>query len=535
MSEAPAALTFVSAFAGIGGFELGLERAGWTCVGQIENDPFCEKVLRWRWPHVRRWGDITTVRGDDIKAHAPQIDLLCGGFPCQDLSVAGRRAGLDGARSGLFFEFLRLARELRPRWVLVENVPGLLSSPRDWPGEDLAIVLAELGDAGYFVERRVLDSRWFGVPQRRRRVFLVGHLGGPPPRSVLFESDRGAGDPPAIAEAGQEVAGTLGLGSPSARGRRSTDLDGHGAYVVSKTLRGGHHGTDDDDRSTFVVSPTLGTHTRPGNEGNDDGVIVSAPVTSKWRKGTGGPSGDEAQNLVVTDTAATLANAHPRAGRARTDDVNLVFVGAIARDRGGALRADSTPSLTKDSDKGDNVPLVLRVSGNDYSTGRDLAPALQTDGDQGSGPVVFRKSKRAADNEDDETWVEDDYANTLNTFDGGETRSVELVADPREDGIRRLTPTECERLQGFPDGWTAPDGPGLYIPKWAFRVKPNRHDRRRGIRRMRLAARGRRARALVGWRCIRGTPDGPRVSALGNAVSVPVAAWVGRQIAAASV
>jgi site-specific DNA-cytosine methylase len=573
---------FVSAFTGIGGFDVGLELAGFECVAQIENDPFCNRVLAWRWPHVRRFGDITTVRGDAIRRpDEPPIDLLCGGFPCQDLSVAGRRAGLDGARSGLFFEFVRLARELRPRWLLVENVPGLFSSGtceacaalgrsvpgHDHTGEDLAVVIDELGDAGYFVEWRVLDSRWFGVPQRRRRVFLVGHLGGPPRQSVLFESAGSARNPQtrsaswaiAAGELARSVGGVGGgqdfgankgtlvagtLGSPKG-GRRSTDLDGHGAYITTEA------------------------------------------VTSKWRKGTGGPSGDETQNLVTygirSDATREGIAKTPSAdaeGNVRLRDPggmpiyegmsptlehgakHMVFVGAMARDRGGVPRTDSTPALTQDGDRGDNTPLVLSVSGNEHSISRDLSPALDTDGDQGSGPVVFRKSKRAASDEDDETWVADTYANTLNTFDGGDARAVELVLAVRtaqtgangigvssdahtldgagteavlEEGIRRLTPTECERLQGFPDGWTAPDGPGLYIPRWAFRVKPNRHDRRRGVARMCLAARGRRARALLGWRHIGGTADGPRYATLGNAVTVPVVAWIGGQLGAATV
>jgi len=113
--------TFGSLFSGIGGFDAGLEAAGWACAFQVEVDPFCTKVLERHWPHVPRHRDIRGVTPTDLAA----VDLLCGGFPCQDLSVAGRRAGLAGARSGLFFEFVRVATELRPRWLLLENVPGL--------------------------------------------------------------------------------------------------------------------------------------------------------------------------------------------------------------------------------------------------------------------------------------------------------------------------------------------------------------------------------------------------------------------------
>src|SRR5690242_6940886 len=115
-------MTFGSLFSGIGGIDLGLERAGFECRWQVEIDPFCRQVLEKHWPGVKRYGDIRTIRGSELEP----VDLLAGGFPCQDLSQAGKRAGIEGARSGLWFEFARLVGELRPRYVLIENVPGLL-------------------------------------------------------------------------------------------------------------------------------------------------------------------------------------------------------------------------------------------------------------------------------------------------------------------------------------------------------------------------------------------------------------------------
>src|SRR6476660_8578618 len=115
-------MTYGSLFSGIGGMDLGLDRAGLTCKWQVEIDPFCRKILAKHWLHVKRYGDIRTVDGRDLEP----VDLLAGGFPCQDLSQAGKRAGIEGTRSGLWFEFARIIGELRPRYVLVENVPGLL-------------------------------------------------------------------------------------------------------------------------------------------------------------------------------------------------------------------------------------------------------------------------------------------------------------------------------------------------------------------------------------------------------------------------
>lgn len=181
--------TFISLFAGVGGFELGFENAGWRCLAQVEIDKNCLKVLDRHWPDVPKHGDIATYTYTGTE----QVDAIIGGFPCQDVSVGGRRAGLAGARSGLFWHAIRVIEEVRPRWVVLENVPGLLTSHG---GRDFAAVLAALADAGYpNVEWRVLDSQFFGVPQRRRRLFIVGRAGDPPRSPVLVEREVGEGDP----------------------------------------------------------------------------------------------------------------------------------------------------------------------------------------------------------------------------------------------------------------------------------------------------------------------------------------------------
>jgi len=175
------------------------------------------------------------------------VDLLCGGFPCQDLSVAGRRAGLAGERSGLFFEFARVADELvRPGgWILIENVPGLLSSAS---GRDFAVLLRTLGDIGFHdLAWRVLDSRYFGVPQRRRRVYVLGRrAAGDRARAVLLEPESGGGDFAPGAEARTRVAASLASGSHGAGvsppGRRQHDDEN---IVSALTRKGG--GPDDND------------------------------------------------------------------------------------------------------------------------------------------------------------------------------------------------------------------------------------------------------------------------------------------------
>lgn len=166
-------LRFVSLFAGVGGFDLGFEQAGMKCVGQVEIDKHCQKVLQKHWPDVPLHDDVTTaVEWAKEKGLVGNVDIVCGGFPCQDVSVAGRRAGIAGARSGLFWDAIRFAREVEAHTLLLENVPGLLSSNQ---GRDFGVVISEMADSGYrHIEWRVLDSQFFGVPQRRRRVFIIG-------------------------------------------------------------------------------------------------------------------------------------------------------------------------------------------------------------------------------------------------------------------------------------------------------------------------------------------------------------------------
>ena len=160
-------LTFGSLFAGIGGFDLGLERAGMTCAWQVEREPYAGRVLEKHWPNVRRHDDVCTfppAEGDW------SVDLICGGFPCQDISVAGKGLGLAGARSGLWHEMHRIIGEIRPRFVLVENVAALL-------GRGMGTVLGDLAEIGYDAEWHVIPASAVGAPHRRERVWIVADAG----------------------------------------------------------------------------------------------------------------------------------------------------------------------------------------------------------------------------------------------------------------------------------------------------------------------------------------------------------------------
>jgi DNA (cytosine-5)-methyltransferase 1 len=392
----------LSLFSGIGGFDLGLERAGMEVVGQCEIDPFCNKVLAAHWPEVPNYGDVRDIgsgliqRGDygghsddaagsDSVPRLGAVDLVCGGFPCQDLSVAGKRAGLDGARSGLWFEFQRILQELRPSWAIIENVPGLLSSNQ---GRDFAVLLDGLGECGFGgIAWAVLDSQHFGVPQRRRRVYVIC---GPSRRSVeqvLSLCEGCEGNLATSRTSGEDVASTI-------RGRSS--------------------------------SPGVN---EPGRGGEDDSnLIVAGALRARDWKGLG----FEAEECLVV--ANPLPGHHPR-----HDLDNDTYVTHSLRAEGFDASEDGILPLK------DGTPLVAIRTANTGANGHGIA---------------------------------EDVAHTL---DGANGQAIAGAA------VRRLTPVECERLQGFPDGWTQLD------------------DK---------------------------TPDGPRYKALGNAVSVPVIEYIGRRILA---
>lgn len=286
-------LTFGSLFAGIGGFDLGLEQAGMECKWQVEIDDFCRDVLARHWPDVdRSVMDVEQAGRDNLEP----VDLICGGFPCQDLSVAGRREGLAGERSGLWFEYHRILREIRPDWTVVENVPGLLSSNG---GRDFAVLLRGLAELGYGVCWRVLDAQFFGVPQRRRRVFIVGHLGDGRAAEVLFERESGAWDSPPSRGAGERVAGTLDRKSASSNRGSQASEDGfivasqcHGSNVgpMGELRRGNGHVTGGVpfvafDRTKGTASGNIAAPLRAcgaSSEGVNDGKADTQCIGFKW-------------------------------------------------------------------------------------------------------------------------------------------------------------------------------------------------------------------------------------------------------------
>ena len=236
-------LKHASFFSGVGGLDLGFERAGIETVSMCEIEPYASSVLATHWPDVLNHGDIVALAEKELKggkegdyqfpAEVQQAtdevqrsggpadnqggtsgsddwkraDIWSGGFPCQDLSVAGKRAGFSGSRSSLAFTYLDLVERFRPRWLVLENVPGLFTSNG---GRDFLRLLSEVDQLGYGVAWRTLDARYFGVPQRRRRVFIVASLGTDSASEVLFECEGGCGHSSASQSSWQGASSNAG-------------------------------------------------------------------------------------------------------------------------------------------------------------------------------------------------------------------------------------------------------------------------------------------------------------------------------------
>jgi len=317
----------ISVCSGAGGLDLGLERAGHRTIALCEADPWRQRLLAARFPGVPVWPDLETLDPADL----PDAGLLAGGTPCQDLSVAGRRAGLDGARSGLYWHYQRVRLALGIEWALWENVAGALSSNN---GLDFASVLGAFVGADVVVPAggwpgagvvagpwggavwRVLDAQHFGVPQRRRRVFVVGRLGGPCPPEILFELAGGGGDPAARRGARQGTASPLEDGTGIARtlstSNQRIDADTE-SFVVNgpvSTLqaRGSTGGFDVDPAMAaggHLITGTIRSHPRPGS--NDSGNVVAHTLRSEGFDASEDGTG-RGTPLTVVDGAAPDAD-----------------------------------------------------------------------------------------------------------------------------------------------------------------------------------------------------------------------------------
>lgn len=408
-------MRYLSVCSGIEAATAAWHPLGWTPVGFSEIEKFPAAVLAHHYPGVPNLGDMTRYQEwpNDL---AP--NLLVGGTPCQSFSVAGLRKGLDDPRGNLMLTFGSIARRYRPEWLVWENVPGVLSSNG---GRDFGTFLGMLAELGYGFAYRVLDAQFFGVAQRRRRVFVVANARDwRRAAAVLFERASLRGDPAPSREARQDTAGSTGDG-------------------VARCLTTGEAKRQDWETRNFVAHSLRGE----GFDAGEDGTGRGQPYTLAIR-GRGG-----SYDLEYRQDGTANALLTPNGGRGG------IGVGAVA------IRTANT-------------------SANGHGIAEDVACTL----DQAQGQAVATSVCPGSD---------PIYARELampQTRRNGDPGVVQ-----RGMHVRRLTPRECECLQGFPDNYTR-------VP---WRGKPASE-----------------------------CPDGPRYKALGNSMAVPVMRWIGERIAQVS-
>ena len=415
-------MRYLSVCSGIEAATVAWHPLGWTPAAFSEIEAFPRAVLAHHYPEVPLHGDFTTIRGDE---YGP-IDLLVGGTPCQDFSVAGLRAGIAGDRGNLTLEFLRLASRTKPRWIVWENVPGVLSSDG---GRALGAFLGGLAELGYGFAYRVLDAQHFGLAQRRARVFVVGYLGDwRRAAAVLFERESLQGHPAPRREEGQRVANSLvdrpDRGGGNNEGQRLITTE------ISHCLNAGGMGRQDYETETLIAHSLRAE----GFDASEDGTGRGTPLVP----------------ISFLSNASFPEHGVDIAGTLRTENQHAIAF--TAKDHGADAGAISP---------------TLRGGGhhNSHANG-GVMPA-----------VAFAQNQR------DEVRLMD-VAGALASEPGMKQQTYVHTS-----AVRRLTPRECERLQGFPDDYTL-------VP---YRGKP--------------------------------ASDGPRYKALGNSMAVPVMAWIGRRIA----
>lgn len=412
-----------SFFSGVGGLDLGFEHAGIKTVSVCEIDPYASSVLAERFPSAPNLGSITEVNAHDI----PEADIWSGGFPCQDLSVAGKRAGFAGKRSSLAFTYLDLVEQRRPRWIVLENVPGLLSSNE---GRDFARLLGEMEGLGYGVAWRTLDARYFGVAQRRRRVFIVGSLGTDRAASVLFECEGCERHPAPSQPQGEETTRELGGGAHVAGAITGRFGKGVNSTIDEPLIISGQAAHTDGMREANGMArrlddqPVVGGFTSTPAHGETYADTLAA---RDWKGGVSNQDMTRRGWLAIVresnfggyakdETGATL---RAQGGNYGGGSENLAIAATLTSPTGGGRR-DTLP-LTVIADTTISFPSAYSRQPTHFN---NVADPLTINA---GPPAVFRKSARAQTNEDSETWVEGDVANTLNSFDVGDTRTTHAV------------------------------------------------------------------------------------------------------------
>lgn len=460
-------MRYVSIFSGVEAATLAWEPLGWEPLAFCEIDDFPSAVLAERWPNVPNLGDITKV--DWKKEIHGAVDLVVGGSPCQSFSIAGKREGLKGA-SGLMFEYIRCVQELMPRWFLWENVKGALSCEG---GAAFGQLLGEMDALGYGLAWRVLDAQFFGVAQRRERLFLVGHLGDARACEVLFEPESMCWDTPSSREKRKAVAAASGrcVAQGSGTGRLNPDSQ-HDTFSIAGNIIG--RKPENGGNGRVFQEPgepmyTLTTIDRPAvafkyHQGSKAGGIGAAVEQSPTL------TADYHNPAVMYEESETCT-----AGLSETGQANQGGKGPLIQDEiSGTLSTVNNQSLVCMTDKQKNTSVDDEIAGTISAHTRKDPPV-----------VAFKNHQGAANGSG--TDESEPIAGYHNLNDNTTTESgINSV-------VRRLTPLECERLQGFPDNHTR-------IP---WKGKPAEE-----------------------------CPDSLRYKACGNSMAVPVMRWLGERIEA---
>ena len=422
----------LSLFSGVGGFDMGLENAGMETVFQCEWDKHCRTILDRHWPTVPKWDDVSTLTGEHILAHAPVIDVVAWGSPCQDLSVAGKRAGLEGGRSGLFYEGIRIINELRkasngryPRISIWENVYGALNSNK---GEDFEAILKEMVEAGSLLcEWRVLDAQYFGVPQRRRRVFVVAVFDSatanrcsdpllPVNEGLLWHPKTGAKSrgkssdtPRTSTTSGRAIIGSDIVGPLAAsdwKFPQQQQVHENKCVVENAIL------FDNSRRDTARIAQNGVTHTLQGHMGtggNNTPMVAQEPIMFDTTY--------SAQFSMAADASISTIKVKGTSGVAYSIQDGREIE---KKQNGLGVAEEGAPAYTIDQTGAQAV--AYGIQGNMIGRQDHNGPAGKGHTDEGD-PMF-----------------------TLNTTDKHAVATTMVV--------RRLTPLECERLMGWPDDHT---------------------------------------------------------------------------------
>ena len=444
-------IRYLSVCSGMEAASVAWHPLGWKPVGFSEIEPFPCAILKHRFPDVPNYGDLTKYA--DWPLAVGDVDLICGGTPCQAFSVAGLRQGLADPRGNLALVFLGLVDRLRPKYVLWENVPGVLSSNR---GEDFAAFVGALAELGYGFAWRCVDAQFFGVPQRRKRVYLLAIQGAGNWRTaaeILFEPEGLRGDFEASRKAGQEATADAGSGVEAGGSILWNGSDQANAErVIDKA---GTLNCDHGQRGGFIcpigeVSPvgTICADSHLGGYSGQDAYTgrlipqITKPIVIDRAAFNQGQNAQYVPHIAESEVMDSLVARGPHAvgvpfRKSHWDgsDVHPTLnqsakgsggVGASNQElfsQGGAYLVPGQPIPIQDT-----RPMEKKQNGMGVGNPGDPAYTIDTTGAQ-SVAIPFRKSKRACSATDNETWVLADEANTLNNFDLGDTRTTHAVVD----------------------------------------------------------------------------------------------------------